>query len=506
MRPTEDPAGRADRSIDTPARSGNVQVAERSATTALLVAILLTTVSLAVVVRSGHRTPQSHQQQALPSARQAVLWRSTHSTVELVDFLPQGFVSDGSVDYTEAVQRAIDAAAGRSLVLPPFPLLVSAKPGTLWCVRISKPLELRGSPGSVLRETRGGVIVLYAEQVNGLRFEGFKLEGSGRDGVDLGHGLLQVAFCEDVLVQDVGVTGGDADGIAIAASKDVRILSCNVRDCSKAAIYVSACTNVLVQGNVTRDSGGHLVSGSGSVGSAIQLSSNQNLVCSGNVLLGGIGIGILCNALPNGPKPDGCVLTANRVLGFRNPTNVQVSGGIRCDNVGSERDTHTLVTSNSMRDCGVHAIYLERHDGAMIADNTVAESDWSGIVVSQADDVFMQGNTVINANTSLMPDQAPIHLINGTCRAVVRGNRFGILPAYAAGNPSSWVIDTSGGTGNDLEPAIRHDGGPPLDGAWTTGSLTWNAAPRPGAPLGWICVGAGTPGTWVPFASLPETR
>ena len=36
---------------------------------------------------------------------------------------------------------------------------------------------------------------------------------------------------------------------------------------------------------------------------------------------------------------------------------------------------------------------------------------------------------------------------------------------------------------------------PPRSGQWAAGAVLWNRATPP-APLGWLCVAAGTPGTW----------
>jgi hypothetical protein len=42
----------------------------------------------------------------------------------------------------------------------------------------------------------------------------------------------------------------------------------------------------------------------------------------------------------------------------------------------------------------------------------------------------------------------------------------------------------------------------PKAGSFAQGDITWNSQPVKGSVLGWVCVKAGAPGTWVPFASL----
>lgn len=42
----------------------------------------------------------------------------------------------------------------------------------------------------------------------------------------------------------------------------------------------------------------------------------------------------------------------------------------------------------------------------------------------------------------------------------------------------------------------------PTTGTWSRGDTVWNRTPSAGAALGWVCVSAGTPGTWKAMASL----
>ena len=43
---------------------------------------------------------------------------------------------------------------------------------------------------------------------------------------------------------------------------------------------------------------------------------------------------------------------------------------------------------------------------------------------------------------------------------------------------------------------------PPDSGSWKVGDLCWNESTT-GGPLGWICIAAGSPGTWVPLNIVP---
>lgn len=44
--------------------------------------------------------------------------------------------------------------------------------------------------------------------------------------------------------------------------------------------------------------------------------------------------------------------------------------------------------------------------------------------------------------------------------------------------------------------------GPPTTGAWKRGDRVWDATPTAGGVVGWVCVTAGTPGTWRGFGAI----
>jgi hypothetical protein len=48
----------------------------------------------------------------------------------------------------------------------------------------------------------------------------------------------------------------------------------------------------------------------------------------------------------------------------------------------------------------------------------------------------------------------------------------------------------------------RYASGVPQNGQYDQGDIIWNALPRPGSSVGWICVIAGNPGLWSPFGDI----
>lgn len=44
----------------------------------------------------------------------------------------------------------------------------------------------------------------------------------------------------------------------------------------------------------------------------------------------------------------------------------------------------------------------------------------------------------------------------------------------------------------------------PTTGTWDRGNIVWNENPASGQPIGWVCVGYGTPGTWKSFGTISD--
>lgn len=373
---------------------------------------------------------------------------SRKTVVELVDYLPRVLVRDGSVDYTTRVQAAIDAARGRTLVLPAFPVRVAAPDGKTHCLLIDGPIAIVGSPGSALIERAGRVQLLRCENAQGVRLESFALVGAGGVGTGLGHGLLQAWRCRDVLVRDVRVLDSDADGIAIADSENVRVEQCVVERASKAAIYLSHCSGSVVANNIVRDLVGHIASNGEKVGTGVLLLSNRDVVCASNVLVGGVGTGILCGAIPGLGKPDGALIASNLVRGYANAENALVASGIALANVDPDHATRVVVQGNEILDCGPHGILAENHDAAVLRDNTIHESELSAIVVGHALSVVVVDNTLIDSNQALFAGQAGVYLHSTTSGVLVRGN----VVLATDGTQLTSVIDNAPAGANQVVP------------------------------------------------------
>lgn len=420
----------------------------------------------------------------------------TGSRVALEDFLPLNPVQDASVDYREYVQEAIDAAAGGALILPPFPVLVTATPGQNWCVRVTQPMTIEGSNGSAIVERAGAVQILRAEDVDGLTLKDFHVHGVDAGGQGLAHGLVQVTGGHNVSIARLHVTGSDADGIAVSTVEGLRITDCLVENASKAALYASNCRGVVMRGNIARSFGGHRTAAGNVVGSGIQLSSNCDVICSGNVLDRGTGVGILCNALTGGAAPVGTILEGNRIQGVRNSANINTSSGIRLANSHADKFTQTVVRGNSIHGCGAYGVYVENHHGALVQGNSIASSVKSGVLVSSGRDVLISQNMILNSGISGESGLAQILLINNADRTLVRENTLLQSPSAEAATAANVAVDSSQGSANVLEPRRTAGRTAPQSGRWNQGDLVFSTTPGSGA-WAWICTVSGTPGSWL---------
>lgn len=421
--------------------------------------------------------------------------------VSVLDYLPRTPVTDATTDYTVPLQKAIDDAAGRTLLLPDFPLLVSAPAGRTHCLLVSRPVRIVGVAGSVLRETKGGVQILRVDTTTDVDLEGFALQGKGGQGRGLAHGVLQVWRGTNVTIRGVTVADSDADGIVIANVDAARIVDCRVLRASKSGIYASQCHGAVVQGNVVEDGRGHRTAAGNLVGAGIQLSSNEGLVCVANVVRGGVGIGILCDANDSALPPLGNVISSNRVEDVHNAENMDVSCGIRLQNLATVTETATHVIGNSIERCGAFGLYVENHGKCSIVGNTIRSSERSGLVVGTVTGAFVSGNTILDSDAGRYGNGASIYLINQARDVDVRGNRLTNDARVSSACACVYVQNPDDTI--SIEPKVRHAAKPPTTGTSNRGDLVWNVEPARGVPIGWVCVASGSPGVWTPLASLP---
>ncbi|MBI3462095.1 MAG: hypothetical protein HY000_03410, partial [Planctomycetes bacterium] len=152
--------------------------------------------------------------------------RPAADAIVVSDFLPAGYVRDGSVSYQAELQAALDAAAGtgRQIVFPPMTYLLNSAAG----LRVASDMTLwmHGARFVLSPKIREDGQAFRGQAVRNLRFFGGEIIGRN-DQWPLGtnvRGIYLTGECRHVRIADmvirdsssngVGVFGADADHTA----------------------------------------------------------------------------------------------------------------------------------------------------------------------------------------------------------------------------------------------------------------------------------------------------
>lgn len=243
----------------------------------------------------------------------------------------------------------------------------------------------------------------------------------------------------------------------------------------------------------------------------------------------GIGKGKPLNILPNsefkylGPSniplswqpinsPIITPLFDNLPIGIETGINIQGEGGVR----GIKFNLYPNIIKNLSNYIGQEIIltYYYRSNGGSQGNGRIGFKLTSNSYLSAGDlfhDYFNTNNKWIKViQRHKITGNEPIIQIEIDCRAA--GTSLDITQVICA--LDDHVIDTNGAVitehgGNILSQDFkiggkRHGYGttPPVDGEWEKGDIIYNTNPSPGGFAGWICVTAGTPGTWKGFGLI----
>jgi len=54
----------------------------------------------------------------------------------------------------------------------------------------------------------------------------------------------------------------------------------------------------------------------------------------------------------------------------------------------------------------------------------------------------------------------------------------------------------------DIVPTVVYGSAAPTTNTWAVGDIVYDTTPSAGGKIGWVCVTAGTPGTWKQFGAI----
>lgn len=155
------------------------------------------------------------------------------SSYQIKNYLPENYVVDGTVDYTEYIQRALDNYC--ELIFPAFPILINEN--GLQIRSDSRIVFLKGSVLKLKPNTRGNYKILEMRDVSNVVLNNPVIEGDRYN--------------------HLGTDGEWGMGIAIYSSKNILINRPNIQYCWGDGIYIGKqkgtrpSEDIFVNGGIT---------------------------------------------------------------------------------------------------------------------------------------------------------------------------------------------------------------------------------------------------------------
>ena len=426
-----------------------------------------------------------------------------------VNPLDKGAAGDGVTDDFAVLQGLLDAGGEIWLSTPPesyriTDTLVVSKPGTI----------LKGSNGygfSQFSNPRNSRIVLSATDRPALQVETTRVairdlavECATRSTNPASYGLVYSGVCSSCEVSEVYFRNL-ANGIGLDQSKTSAVFVSSFRDIRIQDYSVTALDLRSNGGGGTPCSFDNVYIHAGSTTYPIAAPPVRLFQCHGYSFTG---LHVESAALPNGVavEIEDCFSTSFSELHVENVT---------------------VASSQSTSGFGLVSVVGGNHQNLKIYGMVVQNSDWnstggvgSAYLVYTADCTF---TTVIADGIVLDPDTVtvegvtcyPFGMFGGTtnllyARAIDLGSVAGFTN-QVNGTAQQNAVAYNGAfafmeIGSTVSTSLRvrqfADSAAPTSGSWRRGDIVWNVSPSAAGQIGWVCVSAGTPGTWKTFGVI----
>mgnify|MGYP001351527838 CR=1 FL=1 len=356
---------------------------------------------------------------------------------------------------------------------------------------------------------------IHAYQVVDFRAVGIKIRDlPGSTGEGYG---ISTWYSERVWIEDCDVQNTDRQNYVIWETQKAFIKTCigvdsRLRDCilvstnTPQTYQASYCEIIGGSYSNTTASGTHVVrfSGAGSgILSGATLEGNSTIDCVYVTDTIYKSVRIIKNTLKNGlygvlveSSTDKFVqIDGNEILNGTNGIRVNAAGGI------------VFVTGNKIKGQSTVCLYVAFATFKYISGNTISGGNTDNFIRAEA-----SGTTVIDSNvfsdntfasyTLLVGGDAtaePLILNNSLINNAVNEIRIA-TPGRAIGNTR---INSSTVTFDYLNSRrVLYGTAAPTTGTWARGDIVYNSAPSATGFAGWVCVTAGTPGTWKGFGVI----
>lgn len=300
------------------------------------------------------------------------------------------------------------------------------------------------------------------------------------------------------------------DGISVTGNMiEATPLSINIGP----ATFESQLGAVVISGNTITDADQFAI---GCVGNnALTTTWVQNISITGNAIrtvtnvdgaTGNVG-GILVRYAKT------CAISGNTITD---------ASGIGISGITARNMETVTISGNTIATAASLGIYCNGvADRALVSGNNIEGAGFWGIGIDSttaASDISVTGNMIDGAvDYGILPISTVGHLnITGNTALSISGLSRGIyIPATITvatvsaniSDATSPLFNASTGAlvkewGNSWNPSHDFLGSAPATGTWAVGDLVWATTPTAGGKIGWVCVTAGTPGTWKAWGAI----
>jgi len=318
-----------------------------------------------------------------------------------------------------------------------------------------------------------------------------------------GDGILLRGIYDNVLIHNNlvvnhnrGISVKQNDSLPSSATKGIVISDNTIRDVKTRGIILDWASGV-ISGNTVTNCGYNLDTSTfnstntkvGDTAVGINIYSSQDVICRGNVLRDIKGIGVfLYKTLKN-------IKVSENI--FENFAN-----GV-CAYDGTPAYVDVINNKFEASDYAYWGIYFATGSKVVIQNNSFLNMKYNGIATDNITEEWIKGNIVkglVGSNSGLsiftctdvvLKDNDVEGFTNNTSisstSSNVRGE--GIAPISIQNTATTVVLEYDGTAA-------------PTTQTWGVGSKVRNTAPAASGFIGWVCVTAGTPGTWKGYGSI----
>ena len=175
------------------------------------------------------------------------------------------------------------------------------------------------------------------------------------------------------------------------------------------------------------------------------------------------------------------------------------SRGIYINATTTENSPELVIRDNEVTG-GLLGIYSRRADDAIIRGNIIKN------VVDTAIRIFdgnfageVSGNVIISANVGVILVSTDFAWVYGNRMTAITGQRVALTGGGWAVQP---VGDSTAAVLNQKKKAYTAFAAAPTTGSWQKGDIAEVVSPEAGGYLGYVCVIAGSPGTWNGYGAV----